>query len=150
MKSSWGLYLEYLHTAWLQRNQLDITAALQQCKASEARGKRRLIAPQGHACAAWRLQDRGRSAGVDQAQVDPLAQGIRGRQIRLAFQPRGLRAWRGFASDCLGDMITEESDLRFRNARMRGKITDLLARADEPPPLACSLHRREAGRLSNR
>jgi hypothetical protein len=43
--------------------------------------------------------------------------------------------WRSFASDCLGDMITEENDLRFRNARMRGKITDLLARADEPPRL---------------
>jgi hypothetical protein len=72
---------------------------------------------------------------VDQAQVDSLAQGIRGRQIRLAFQPGGLRAWRGFASDCLGDMITEENDLRFRNARMRAKIMDLLACADGPTGL---------------
>ena len=29
-----------------------------------------------------------------------------------------------------GNMITEENDLRFRNARMRGKIVDLLAHAD--------------------
>jgi predicted Zn-ribbon and HTH transcriptional regulator len=47
-------------------------------------------------------------------------------------------------------MITEENDLRFRNARMRGKIVDLLAHADAPTRLRVrSIVERQAASATN-